>query len=762
LKKTEQEMKHDDKFRVERDRLYLTSGRPGQAVLGRLDGTIVFGPLFPRLEARELSGKAYNPSGSIVEGFRTEEADMNSPAGGGPGLRMTLAGGDGLPLRLVWELCLVGGEDCAVRLLVLNTGPVSLKLFEVIPVSYRGADPGLAMGAGYSSWRFYRTGYQSWSPAGSVSIMGRECKPGFFLPARSSVNPRTPYSKKPGEKVADWMAQVVEPNLSLSALLGFVTSASMNGRVEFEVRYDRFRRLEAVCDCEGRLLDPGEELSSEWCVASLSSDPLWQQARFFDMWGRAMKARKSPPRSGWCSWYFAFDKVSEGLVRKNVDRIKEHGPGVEVVQIDDGFEEWVGEWTRWGGRFTSGPDVLAKKIEEAGARPGLWLAPFLVSRQAPLFSRRPEWIIRTDKGRPVIAFLHPSWKGHVIHALDPTNPGVQDWLKETVRQIVHGFGYSYLKLDFLYAGALPGKRYDPRATGASALRRGLEVIREAAGDEAYILGCGCPLGPAIGLVDAMRVSPDVDPKWKRPLLDALWGVPSVPGTENCLRNDAARMLMHGRLWSNDPDCALVRRGPMSDDQVRSELTMLYLSGGAAFLSEDLSRLPPERRGWFARMVPPSNVHAWPLDLLERRFPASFLLKQKEHSALVALFNWSGERRIMELDLARLGLPGSWHVFDFWAGKYAGAAVGRSDLGWVPPYGVKYLRLVRADGKPRLLATDLHMGMGETGVEEEPGEDGIELEITLPGERRGSIWAVLPRGKLKSVQVEFTDKWEGRV
>ncbi|MBU0595851.1 alanine--tRNA ligase, partial [Candidatus Bipolaricaulota bacterium] len=84
-------------------------------------------------------------------------------------------------------------------------------------------------------------------------------------------------------------------------------------------------------------------------------------------------------------------------------------------------------------------------------------------------------------------------------------------------------------------------------------------IREAAGDDVYILGCGCPLGPAIGLVDAMRVSQDVDIRWKIPVMDTVQGVPTGPGAGNCLKNNLARALMHGRLWANDPDCVVLRQ-----------------------------------------------------------------------------------------------------------------------------------------------------------------------------------------------------------
>ena len=81
------------------------------------------------------------------------------------------------------------------------------------------------------------------------------------------------------------------------------------------------------------------------------------------------------------------------------------------------------------------------------------------------------------------------------------------WLAELAQTAVQQWGYRVLKLDFLYAAALPGVRHDAGATRAQALRRGLQAIRDGAGD-AFLLGCGCPFGPAVGLVDGMRIGLD--------------------------------------------------------------------------------------------------------------------------------------------------------------------------------------------------------------------------------------------------------------
>jgi alpha-galactosidase len=726
----------------------------------RVDGSIAFGPLIARVHLVTASGKAFNLHTSLVEGFDFEEREVETPLGPLPGLVATLGRLPGIDARLRWEWALAGAEDALARVSLENNTGEKMTLKSLSPAAYRGADPGLDMGAGYLAWRFYELGYQSWSPAGSMGVMDRAPKPSFPLPKRMGTNPRTADNHQPGIKASDWMAQVVEAKLGLSCLLGFVTTERFHGRVEFEVKYDRFRRLEALLDGEGAQIDAGEEVNGEWCLVSLSRDPLAQQERYFERWGQAMKARTAKPLSGWRSWRFAFTGVSEKTIDSNLTRLAALEPRPEVVQIDEGYEPWVGEWNRFNEKFPSPPAQLAGRIRDQGFRPGIWLAPFLCSRESAIYHAHPEWMLRGALGLPILAMIHPAGKGRLMYALDATHPQYRKWLREQVRVLVHTHGFTYLKLDFLYAAALPGERWDAHTTGAQALRQGLADIREAAGDDAYIMGCGCPLGPAVGIVDAMRVSPDIDIKWRKPLIDLFTGAPFGPGAKNCLRNNLARLAMGNRLWAPDPDCIVLRRekGGLTEAEIQSQLTVQYLSGGAAFLSEDLTGVGPERLAWFGRLLPPSGKAARAVDLFERGFPSTAIIK-RDDSALVALFNWRDEPRELEADLPRFGLTGPWHAFDGWTERYLGALSGLASAGVCPSHGVRYLRLTRADGKPRLLAHNLHLGLGDYGTTVESADGGLKVTIELPGKRQGLVWAVFPGGRIEARKLEFEGQGE---
>ena len=144
-----------------------------------------------------------------------------------------------------------------------------------------------------------------------------------------------------------------------------------------------------------------------------------------------------------------------------------------------------------------------------------------------------------------------------------------------------------MKLDFLYAAAAPGRRNDPNLTRGETLRHGLEAIRAGAGDDAFILGCGCPIGQAVGVVDGMRIGPDVSPFWGSTASGA-----GDPSTVYALDAIIARSFMHRRLWLNDPDCLMLRAREtrLTADERAALAATIVASGGMLLISDDMSLL----------------------------------------------------------------------------------------------------------------------------------------------------------------------------
>jgi alpha-galactosidase len=460
--------------------------------------------------------------------------------------------------------------------------------------------------------------------------------------------------------------------------------------------------------------------------------------------------------TGWCTWYYFFGKVQEQDLVTNLETVaqcREEMP-LSVVQLDDGFEAEVGDWLAVNEKFPHGLAWLAECVRNAGLTPGLWLAPFILKSSSRTARDHADWLLHDERGRPVSSGYN--W-GQFTQALDPTHPGTQDYVRRVINKAVHEWGFPYLKLDFLFAAALRGCRHDPETTRAQALRRGLDLIREAAGHQAFLLGCGCPLGPGIGVFDAMRIGPDVAPNWRPRLfnIESLWRDESgMDAARNAIQATLVRSALHGRWWHNDPDCLLVRdeNTRLTGDEVRSLASVIGLSGGLVLSSDDLPRLPLARRRYLAALLPALGERAIPVDLLEREMPELYLLRMKRDWAewlVVGMFNWDDKPGPRTLDLGRLGLDVSrpHHVFDFWEGRYWRVSDGRLTFDSIPAHGGHLVRLCPVLNQPHLVATNLHVTMGGEVTEWRVEAGALSAKVELGRKANGAVWLGLPVGRM---------------
>ncbi len=732
----------------------------GSLSISRNDGKIRFGPILFWAGFRpKPKEKKFLFSTVVLPDEPEPFPAQDTPVGKADLVRWPIRFGQ---FHLTWEIATFAREDFALfRVRLGNQSDRGILVDELSPFSYRGAGDGLEMGAGHTVWKIFRLGYQSWSPSGSVGLLEPQPRPSNWLARRIGLAPYLWNRQADSVFSSEYLAEIVEPELDLGFLLGFVTSKDQAGIVEAEVKYERFRRFEAIADCEGVELAAGKELCSEWVMASPTDAPRSGQKRYFELWGGAMQARTQKPLTGWCSWYYYFTKISLDSFEQNLKQAQKLNPKIEMFQIDDGYQAAVGDWLEWNDKFPITAKELAKEIHAQGFKAGIWLAPFLASISSELYKMNPDWTLKNNSGWSKIGMINPGWEGKIAFALDTTHPGVQQWLRQTTEYLVKECGFDFLKLDFIYTAALPGKRFDPSFTGAQALRKGLEIIREAAGENCLILGCGAPLGPSVGIVDIMRVSPDTDRKWKN-ILDLAFGIALTPSLKSCLKNSLTRSLTNGRLWTLDPDCLLLGRGRgLKEAELKSQLILFHLLAGQVFLSEEISRLDQGQLRWFNLALPVAEKSAEPIDLFEREFPEQFF-KRGEPISLLGLGNWSEEEKPCRINFARFGLKKRYHLFECWTWNYLGEAEGKVDLGVIPPHSVRYFGLTEAGPEPRIIGLDFHLGMGAQGAELKPSDSGsgLRLKVSLPGKRQGKVWIKFPEQKEpKAIELSFEDRTE---
>ncbi|HEX3269861.1 MAG TPA: glycoside hydrolase family 36 protein [Ktedonobacterales bacterium] len=609
------------------------------------------------------------------------------------------------------------------------------------------------LGGRAEGWSVYKQGWQSWSYAGGLPSGARDPRPQLrTLQAWHSPggrSPRTPFGVA-AEVVSDEVALVGYPDEPTAFLVGFLNADEWLGQIVIDRRSGA---LAATVLLDDVVIAPGETLELPPLLLALGP-----QADLLTMYaeavGREQHARRpAKTLSGWCSWYYYFTKPSQVAIEENLAALQQSQESVplDVVQIDDGYQTAVGDWTSLNERFPDGMAHLAKRIRAAGYRPGLWLAPFTVAANSQLAHVHPDWLVRAPSGKPV--FAGKNW-GSELYGLDTSHPGAQEWLRDLFSTVTREWGFDYLKLDFLASGAVHGRRYDARVTRARALRDGLALIRKTVGDDAFILGCGCPLLGAVGLVDAMRIGPDTSPRW-RPYHNGL-PVPGpdgevLPTTAGAIRNTLERVWMGSALWMNDPDCLLLRdhETHLSLDEIRAFATAVGVTGGMALVSDRMASLNPERLDMLARLLPPMRERAQPRSYFERGIPGwvTAHVKRPWGSWLLAgAFNANGRKQARALKWSELGLPeGRYHAVEFWSGAYLGQSESGVDLA-LPRHGAAALAIHRVSDEPQIVGSTFHIGQGAVELDDvhyDPQGEILSWSARLGRRARGSFIAWLP-------------------
>mmetsp|Transcript_5067 Transcript_5067/g.9624 ORF Transcript_5067/g.9624 Transcript_5067/m.9624 type:complete len:1254 (-) Transcript_5067:186-3947(-) len=325
-----------------------------------------------------------------------------------------------------------------------------------------------------------------------------------------------------------------------------------------------------------------------------------------------------PPLTGWCSWYHYYENIDSESLNSNFTRLKDLNSTItsDAVIIDDGYITAWGDWDSLKPKnfpkIKGGMKHLADEIRRNGMTPGLWIAPFACDKHSKLAKEHPDWIIRNDEGR----FANSSNCGKFFYGLDATNPAVREYAFKCIRRAVKEWGFRVLKLDFLYAACLQGNgKYDITMTRAETMYLALQTLRAAAGPDTFIIGCGCPIGPAIGLVDANRVSADTGPTWYPDFPLPWWDHGTLPSLRAMVRNTVTRSSLGHRFWHNDPDCILLGNTTrLTKVEIMSAATVIAMTGGMLLLSDDLSKLENDRLQIATRIYPVTGITAVPLDL----------------------------------------------------------------------------------------------------------------------------------------------------
>lgn len=514
---------------------------------------------------------------------------------------------------------------------------------------------------------FLRNGYQSWSTVRSYLPKDKPLRPWLQLVSLASSNLANLPSNVPGIFSSEMYTVITDRSSEESFLVGQDAPFDQF----FYIRLNLYRRghrhsyFELTYDFGRKLIPPGATVSLSAIIIARGTPHALQHRYFRELERTARPRLPAKNVHGWCSWYYYYTRITPDVIRRNIDAARrardEHGARIDFIQIDDGYEQAVGDWLELRPDFEGEMRRLSDTIREAGFRPGIWIAPFVASRRSKLLRVHPEYALRDEHGRRITAGFNFFWRGRYYYGLDITNPRFEEYIRRVVRTIAGEWGFPYLKCDFLFGGCLRGgTHHDLELSRAEVLRRGMAIIREeaeaATDDEVFLVGCGMPLVTGIGTVDAMRVGPDTGGYWIEKK-GTLLRTGAMVGVRNSIRNSVDRGAMHQALWLNDPDCLMLRTEGtrLTQAQRLTQINAIALTGGLLLYSDDFSRLADATLEEIVTIQSitgecfAGRLIAW--DMMEREIPSVIF----NTSGYLGVFNMGPRRRVeitVELDALR--------------------------------------------------------------------------------------------------------------
>jgi hypothetical protein len=418
-------------------------------------------------------------------------------------------------------------------------------------------------------------------------------------------------------------------------------------------------------------LGAGKTMAAEKLMLALGPDYHAQLESYGKIIRNLHHARVTLPAPiGWWSWTAYYFGLNQGAALTNAkflaERLKDFG--YKFFHIDEGYQYARGQYTTANAtNFPDGLKPLEAKVSHLGLTPGIWTAPFEVSERAWVYQHHKDWLIHNAQGQPIHAgYVIGEKKLDQLYMLDSTNPGAQNYLRQTYTTLARDWGIRYIKLDFMDDSAIEGRYFRPNTTAMEAQRIGLKVIREAVGDDVILDKDGSVMLNPVGIVDCGRISQDTGHTFQSSH-DAATGV-------------AARYYMNRNFFVSDPDAFTVSRQtvdeqewhggkrPLTLDEARISIALSAVSGGMYEIGDDL----PDLFADADRMALVENrdlinmarlgLASMPLDLMsyapEDEMPSIFILHESKRQSILTVFNWTDKERHHNLQFADLGLSSS--------------------------------------------------------------------------------------------------------
>ncbi len=483
------------------------------------------------------------------------------------------------------------------------------------------------------------------------------------------------------------------------------TQDTINGKLGIAVDIDRVK------------FEKGEEVLDLY-IAYGAENSLFEEWQKLAKWQLKAKAK---PVTGWTSWYNYYTHITPEILNENIAALKTIEAPIDIFQIDDGWQEKVGDWVP-NEKFKNKMQPLVADIHAAKLKAGLWLAPFICEEKSAIFKEQKDWLLKDKNGKPVKAGFNPAWSNW-FYVLDIYHEGFRAYLRYIFDTVLNRWEFDFVKLDFLYAAALIER---PEKSRGAVMHDAMKWLRELAKGK-QILGCGVPLASSFGLVDYCRIGADIHLDWEMNLLKAANNRERV-STINSLLSTIHRRHLNKAVFGNDPDVFILRdkNNKLNSTQRYTIYLINQIFGQLIFCSDNVSAYDDKTKALYLSQFPFKDKQIHSVDQRENIYQIHFSIGDLEYLACCNL----GEKKA-ELD----DLKGAYYQ-----------AVNPKILVDTPiklkPYQSKLLLSIE-DNKVALAGGNAHLFPSSNIKTWSHKDRSIQFKLAPKSTKAGELWFKVP-------------------
>ncbi len=648
-------------------------------------------------------------------------SDIGNEIGNGRMLTLSFVN-DNEHVRIDWFISLYDNLPGIIfETKMTNSGSEQLNLKSIVPLTLAGKTSGFLKWPGAKNC--ITNGPMYYDPGRLLFFDSTYTKPAFYGETKGGVIFNNELADNPKTIQSWWNVGIFSGYDKEGLSLGYIENKTGLGRIQLlQNAADKFAVVaESVLD-PGFILKSSQSISSDRFMVSFGQNPYQTLEEYADLMGKIGHARIGSIVNGWCNWFYTHDTYSEEEILENArfiaDNFKKYG--LEYIQIDEGYQTWHGDW-RGNSRFPHGLKWLATQIRNSGLKPGIWIAPFVVSDTTPLFKEHPDWFLKNSDGS--LKRIGP-WPGEDTdwfrneipkrYGLDITHPEAEKWFTDLIDTLANNWGFEMIKVDFVAWTVFSADHFwDTSATPAQVYSRALSIMRKTAGENCHILDCG-PGNITLGSINSMRIEYDQYYGYR----NEAW-TQYFRGSASSAGAMGKRFFYHNRTWTNDADHVCI--DILSNVQAEAAASLISLSGGNMMSGDRLTWLDKDKIEILKKVFPSVGINAKPIDLLDNDPPTSFAVAFSKPFAewtVAGFFNPNLEHPVEKhftLDRIWLDTQKTYLLYDFWNEKFLGEIQGDIKI-TVDPGCVRLMSIHEKKSVPQFISTTRHAMQGAVEIE----------------------------------------------